>query len=299
VEQRSGRTVAFIGLGSMGMRVAIRLVAAGFTVRGYDVRADLEPTLVSGGGRFCTSAAEAAEGAEFAALMVLNADEAEQAAFGAQGLSTALASGAVVLCLSTVSPTQARRLAERAQAGGLRWLDAPVSGTPERAAAGALTLMVGGETTDLADVRGLLDAIAERVFHVGPVGAGSTVKMANQAMGFANLVAASEVMALVRKAGVDPQVVYDVVRTSLGSSAVFEARWPRVLDRSFHSGAALRLVLKDLQIVEEAARALDVPLFTIAHAAQFYRAAAASSPAEADHLEVARLAERLSGLDDA
>lgn len=289
-------TVAFVGLGAMGSGMARVLVRKGFVVRGFDVRSEACARLRADGGVACLSAAEAAVGTNVAIVIVLNADQAQAAIFGPDGLAESLPPSAVVVCMTTMSPARTRALGERAQAAGLAWLDAPVSGGTHRAMEGSLTTMVGGEGADLERARPVLDAFSQHIFHLGPVGAGSTTKMVNQILVYCNLAATVEAMTLCRKAGADPQAVYDVICTAMGTSAIFESRVPRLIDGSYQSGGSLRIALKDLAIVEETARELGMPMLMSSLTAQLFRATAATGMVDEDDLAVARLVERLAGL---
>src|SRR5579864_1060447 len=283
-------TVAFIGLGSMGAGMARCLVRRGFVVRTYDVRPEPVRALAAEVGAVaCRSSAEAAEGADAAVVIVLTADQAEETAFGEGGLAQGLAQGAHVVCSTTMSPSRSRALAERAASMGLHWLDAPVSGGAERADNGSLTTMVGAEPAELERVRPVVEAFSRDVFHLGPVGAGSTAKMVNQVLVYCHLAAAVEAMTLCRKLGADGQSVYDVIRTAMGTSAIFESRVPRLIDGSLRTGGSLRIALKDLGIVEETARELGLPMLMTAQATQLFRAAAAAGYLDADDLAVAHV----------
>jgi 3-hydroxyisobutyrate dehydrogenase len=291
----SPRTVAFVGLGAMGAGMARCLVRHGFAVRGFDVRPEPVASLAAEGAYAARSSADAADGAESAIVIVLNADQVEDVVFGPDGLAGSLPPDAHVVCMSTVAPPRAREFAERAAAQGLRWIDAPVSGGTERAAEGTLTTMVGAEPADLESMRPVLEAFSRDVFHLGPVGAGSTAKMVNQVLVYCNLAAAVEAMTLCRKLGADMQSVYDVIRTAFGNSSAFEARIPRLIEGSYTTGGSLRIALKDLGIVEETARSLTLPMPMTAQATQLFRATAAAGMLDQDDLAVAHVFERLAG----
>src|SRR5713226_3532868 len=290
------QTVAFVGLGSMGSGMARSLVRNEFTVRGYDIRSEPLARLGADSGQPCRSAADAGTGAQVAVVIVLTADQAEQAIFGERGLVETLPRGAVVVCMSTMSPARTRELGARAGAAGLGWLDAPVSGGTVRADEGTLTTMVGGDLADLDRARPVLEGFSTFVFHLGPVGAGSTAKMVNQILVYCNLAATVEAMTLCRKAGADMQAVYDVICTAMGSSAIFASRVPKIIDGTYQSGGSLRIALKDLGIVEDTARDLGIPMLMTAQATQLFRATAAAGNLEEDDLAVARVMERLAGL---
>ncbi len=276
------------------------LARDGFQLRAYDVRpAPIQALNREVGAVACGSCAEAAEGADAAVVVVLTADQAQDAVFGEHGLATRLPKGALVICNTTMSPARARALAQHATDHGLRWLEAPVSGGAERADNGTLTTMVGAAPEDLDQARPLLAPFSRDVFHLGPVGAGSTAKMVNQVLVYCHLAAAVEAMTLCRKLGADAQAVYDVIRTAMGNSAIFESRVPRLIDGSLQTGGSLRIALKDLGIVEETAREVGLPMLMSAQATQLFRAAAAAGYLDEDDLAVAHVIEHLAGLTTA
>ena len=173
----------------MGSGMARCLLRRGFKVRGFDVRGEAVDRLAGDGGHASRSSADAGQGASAAVVVVLSADQMESVVFGTDGLAKSLPNGTPVISMSTMSPARARDLASRAAEAGLRWLDAPVSGGTQRAADGTLTTMVGAEPADLdLDLaRPLLDAMCRDVFHLGPVGAGSTAKIATARTSAADL----------------------------------------------------------------------------------------------------------------
>jgi L-threonate 2-dehydrogenase len=290
-------TVAFVGLGAMGAGMARCLSRRGFAIRAFDVRREpLDALAEDTGAQACRSAAEAADGAQAAVVIVLNADQAAEAVFGSDGLAERLRRGALVVCSTTMSPQRASALAAQASERGLRWLDAPVSGGTERATDGTLTAMVGADRADLEAALPILNTFSRDVFHLGPVGAGSTAKMVNQVLVYCHLAAAVEAMTLCRKLGADMQAVYDALRTAMGNSAIFESRVPHLIDGTYQTGGSLRIALKDLGIVEETARELSLPLPMTAQATQLFRATAAAGHLDADDLAVAHVLEQLAGL---
>jgi 3-hydroxyisobutyrate dehydrogenase len=289
-------TIAVVGIGAMGSGMARSLREAGFAVRGFDIRPEALDAVRADGVEPAASSAEAGQGAEAAVVVVLNADQVEQAVFGPDGLANSLPAGTPIACAVTMSAARARTFGERARERGLRWLDAPISGGPLRAANGTLTSLVGAEPADLAAARVVLEAYSRDIFHLGPVGAGSTAKMVNQILVYCNLASTVEAMTLCRKLGVDGQAVYDAICTAMGTSAVFESRVPHMLDGTYLSGGSMRIALKDLGIIEETARDLGVPMLMSAQATQLFRAAAAAGMLDQDDLAVARLMEQLAGI---
>lgn len=253
--------VAFLGIGAMGQGMARRLLGAGHDVAIYNRTRARAEELAGAGARVCGTAHEAAEGAEAVFAMVGN-DEASQAVWsGVNGaLAGDLAQGALIIECSTLSHDWVLTLAGAARADGYRYIDCPVTGLTDVAAAGELTLLVGAEVADLEVARPLLDAIAEKIIRFGPVGAGTAYKLMINLMGSVQIAAAAEGLLIAEKAGLDlaqvadvlvtgmaasPQVVRNVRQMMAGSherDIVFSARW-RAKDTGYGVALAEKLGL--------------------------------------------------------
>ena len=255
--------VGFVGLGAMGLPMALRLVGGGATVRGYDVRQESVDALVQEGGAAAASAAEAAAGADALFVMVATPEQAEDALGEASG---SLASGTPVVVLATIGPEAVRRLAGRVD----RLLDAPVSGGTARAKTGELLIMAGGPEDLFRELEPLLGAIGTQVVHCGErVGDGQSVKLVNQLLAGVHIAAAAEAIAYAEALGLDPRFVVDTIRGGAAASFMLDDRGARMLDEAWtpvHS--ALDIFVKDLGLVDEAARAAgyEAPLTRAAHA---------------------------------
>lgn len=209
--------VGFIGLGSMGLPMAQRILAAGHELTLYARRqASLEP-FAGTGVTIAATPAEMGPAVEAVGICVFDAAGVEEVLFGPDGLAGALRPGTVVLVHSTVAPAQVAAVAERAAEYGLRVLDAPVSGGGSRALAGELTIMVGGDAEALAAVAELLAALSNHVVHLGGIGAGSYAKLINNTMFSAQIALADDAVRAGRSLGVDPVGLAAVLGT--GSSA--------------------------------------------------------------------------------
>lgn len=212
--------VGFIGLGDMGAPMAGHIVAAGYPLHVYDLRRQAMEPLVAEGAVAADSAAAAAADADVVVVCVVNAKQV--AAVVAEHLVTAMRPGAVLVVTSSVTPevvvAAATALAERK----VEVLDCPVSGSRPAVAAGELTLMVGGDRAVLERVRAVLDTFAARVFHVGPLGAGQAMKVANNIMLHMNHLVALEALRFARSQGIDEQVLIEIANTSSGRSWVTE-----------------------------------------------------------------------------
>jgi 3-hydroxyisobutyrate dehydrogenase-like beta-hydroxyacid dehydrogenase len=252
--------VGFVGLGNIGQPMTRALLHAGLDVVVLDAAPEKADPCVAEGARAVTRAEDLA-GCDVVALAVPD-DDAVEAVLCGSGLLDALAADAIVIVHSTILPTTARRLAGAARERAIGLLDAPVSGGAERALNGELTVMVGGDAAVLARARRVLDAVGGDVRHVGPSGAGSAVKLANQLMMLSALAGAYEALDLARAYDVDERVVLDAVATSTGDSWV--ARNWGFFDevaRAYDEGGTPvreRPWSKDLWDVVAAARAADV-----------------------------------------
>jgi 3-hydroxyisobutyrate dehydrogenase len=256
--------VGFVGLGNLGQPMALTLLRAGWQLSVLDAAPDRAEPCVREGARPLQAARELAD-CGVVALVVPDDAAVESVLEGPDGIPmSALDAGSVVVLHSTVLPSTARRLAEAAASHGVELIDAPVSGGDERALAGDLTVMVGGEPDVVERVRPVLDCVGSEVFHVGPAGAGEAAKLANQLMMFAALAGTHEALDLAGRYGVDEQALLAAVATGTGDCWV--ARNWGFFDRvaaAYNQGGtpvSQRPWSKDLWEIVAAARTADVQL---------------------------------------
>ena len=293
-----GRHVGFIGLGAMGLPMALNLVRAGLTVRGYDVVEAARGRLAEGGGEAVTVPAEAAADAGLLILVVATAAQAESVLFGEAGAAGALPDGATVVLHSTVPPAFVRQLGERLAAEGHPLLDAPISGGRVGAEAAKLTVMASGTAAAFEAAEQALAAMAGKVYRLGDApGIGSTVKMINQHLAGVHIAAACEAMALGVRAGADAGTLYDVISNSAGNSWMFTNRVPHILGRDFTPLSAVEIFVKDLGIVLDTGHELRFPLPIAAAAHQQYLAAAAAGHGREDDSAVVKVYEELARIE--
>ena len=289
-------TVAVIGLGSMGFGMAQSLRRKGLDVVGCDVNAAAVQRFVSEGGRGAATPAEAARGAGSVVSVVVNAAQTETILFGAGGALETLPKGAVVISSATMDPSIARRIAERVEATGRLYLDAPISGGSARAAKGELTVMASGSAAAFDGAQAALDAMAMKVYRLGDApGIGAAFKMINQLLTGVHIAAACEAMTLAAKQGLDLAKVYEVITASAGNSWMFENRMPRVLKATTRRTSAVEIFVKDLGIVQDIARTERYPAPLSAAALQMFLAAAGAGMGRDDDSSVARIYAQLSG----
>ena len=287
--------IAFIGLGIMGSPMAVHLADAGHSVAGYNRTPDKTQPLVEAGGRAAESIADAVQDADVVCVMVPDSPDVEAVLAGEGGVFENARSGALVIDFSSIRPDVTATLAEQASAKGFRLLDAPVSGGEAGARNAALSIMVGGSADDFEAAREVFDAVGRTVVHVGPSGAGQTVKAANQLIVAANIQALAEAVVFLEAYGVDTKAALEVLGGGLAGSAVLNQKKENMLTRSFQPGFRIELHHKDLGIVTAAAREAGVVAPLGALVAQLMASARANGDGGLDHSGLLRGVERLSG----
>jgi 3-hydroxyisobutyrate dehydrogenase len=269
--------VGVIGLGAMGMGVAMSLLREGFEVHVCDVRPEVVQKLVDAGGHRAESPAALAKVVDVLVVVVVTADQTEAVLFGDNGAAACMKPGSVVIACSTVSPDFARSLGKRLESAGLLMIDGPISGGAAKAMAGEMTIMTSGSPAAYAKCEPVLEAIAGKIYRLGDeVGPGSVVKMVNQLLAGVHIAAAGEAMALAIRAGADPAQVYEVITNSAGNSWMFQNRVPHILAGDYTPLSAVNIFIKDLGIVLDYARKSVFPLPLSATAHQMYMQASAS-----------------------
>jgi 3-hydroxyisobutyrate dehydrogenase-like beta-hydroxyacid dehydrogenase len=246
-------SVGFLGLGLMGRPMARNLAAAGFDVRGWN-RTPLPSELTEG---IPLASLEEAAAADVVLLML-----SDSTAVGAvlERLEPALRAGQVVLDMGSSNPVESGERARRLGARGIGWVDAPVSGGAEGAAAGTLAIMAGGAERDVSRVRPVLEAVGAGVVHVGGPGAGHMAKVANQVIVGMALEAVAEALALVEAAGLDPRLVQQALRGGWADSRILQGQGTRMIERDFVPGGKVRTIRKDLVMAADIAAGLGLEL---------------------------------------
>ncbi|RAJ32015.1 2-hydroxy-3-oxopropionate reductase [Kitasatospora sp. SolWspMP-SS2h] len=289
------RKIAFIGLGIMGKPMAVNLVGAGHHVTGYNLTREPIDALVAAGGHGAASIAEAVADAEVVITMVPADPQVEQVILGEDGVLEHARAGALVIDMSSITPQTSIKVEAAAKARGIRTLDAPVSGGEAGAVEAVLSIMVGGAAADFAEAKPLFDALGTTVVHVGPAGAGQTVKAANQLIVAVNIQVLAEAVVFLENAGVDLAAALDVLGGGLAGSTVLNRKKGNMLAREFAPGFRIDLHHKDMGIVTDAARAVGAALPLGAVAAQLVASARANGDGSLDHSALLRGVERLSG----
>jgi len=290
--------VAFAGLGNMGQPMARNILEAGHQLTVYNRTASKMEALVRAGASPADSPCQAAQGAEVLCISVSTPDAIRAVVLGDEGALRGAASGAIFIDFSTVDPLTSQEVAQACAEEGVAFLDAPVSGGVDGAAAGTLTVIVGGDGEAFGRAQPVFQAVGQNIAHVGPSGAGSTIKLINQMLVGVNLAAVAEAFVVAKVAGVDPQVLYDILSTSAGGSYMLDHRVPGyILEGNFEAGFAVNMLCKDLDLALQMGQGLHTALFMPAVARQIYEEARAMGLGEKDVAAAILPMERLHGIE--
>jgi 3-hydroxyisobutyrate dehydrogenase len=285
--------IGFIGVGTMGLPMAVNLVKKGFAVTAYDLSAQAVKAAVAAGMTAAASAAEAVAGADVVVTMLPSSPHVESVYGGDGGVINAARKGTLCIDMSTVDPAASRRVAAAAAERGLRFVDAPVSGGTPRAIDGTLAIMVGASGEDFQAALPALQAMGANVIHVGPVGSGEVAKLCNNLIAGVTAVAVSEAFRIAEGFGVDAKTVTEVIAKSSGNTWVMENMHPvpglvarAASSNDYAPGFMTDLMCKDVGLAVDAARNLRIPLFVAPAAQQVYRLASSHGLARKDFTSV-------------
>lgn len=250
--------IGFIGLGLMGQAYTRRLTGLGYGVTGFDIVGDLIAKAAGHGVSPAASPKDVATRSDVICFALSSASSLEEAVLGPDGILASGHSGKILLDHSTTPTDATRTLAARAAEAGMDWVDAPVSGGPPGAETGTLAVMVGGDEGPVGKVSGLLDDLGAWT-HMGAVGAGQTTKMVNQIIVLSNFCILAEALSLAEAGGVDAAKIPDALGGGYAGSTMLQKLYPRMQARDFTPGAYPTIALKDLKMVGDLARSLNVP----------------------------------------
>lgn len=298
IEQPTRPAVGLIGLGAMGIEVALNILRKGFRVVGYDVRDSAYARFEAEGGQRADTPADVGRQASVVIVFTVNAAQAESVLSGEQGVLTAMGGSGIVALCCTALPEDAKRLGAMAAEKGVTLLDSPVSGGTAGAAAGTLTIMAAGPKDAFDRARPVFDAFSANLYHLGEEwGLGSTMKMVNQLLVGVHIAAACEAVAFGARAGIDPELLFEIISRSAGSSWAFKDRVPRILAANYAPpSSAVNIFVKDLGIVLDTARGMTFPLPLAGSAYQQFVAASAAGWGNEDDSSVVRLYQRIADI---
>jgi len=289
--------IGFVGLGNMGLGMARNILKAGFPLIGYDLRKEPLRVIEGLGGQAVKNPREVSERARITFVVVLNYPQIEQAVQGEYGLQDGVKPGDVIVLMSTISPFQVKELAQKLGNRGVQILDAPISGGKEGAAAGTLSIMVGGERAAFERCLPVFQAMGKNIYHLGPVGSGMAMKLVNNILVAVNGLAAAEAFVFGKKAGLDPQSILEIIPKGAGDSWMFRNRAPQMVSRDFTCRGELDILVKDLTYILEMGQELKTPLFLSAVAKEVFQIASRMGWGKEDDSAVVKALEMMGGRD--
>jgi 3-hydroxyisobutyrate dehydrogenase len=281
----------------MGHAMAANLIGSGFDTivwnrtesRGYD--------LVTLGATIASSPGEVARQTDIVMVCVSDTPDVEAVVFGPDGISSGITEGSLIIDHSTISPAATKDFARRVADRGAFWLDAPVSGGSEGAASATLSIMIGGDASQIERSRRFLDAVGSTITHVGPQGAGQLVKAVNQILVVVNQLAVSEALLLAEAGGLDLDATLSAVAGGAAGSWMLSNRGPQMIARDWSPGFTIDLQQKDLRLVLEAADDLGVPVPGTALVHQMYRALQSQGLGSDGNHALVKALEMMSGVE--
>jgi 2-hydroxy-3-oxopropionate reductase len=288
--------IGFVGLGIMGTPMAEHLIKAGHELSLFSIPS-VPASLVQAGGKACTSGKEVAQRADVIIIMVPDTPHVAAALFDPNGVAAGLSPGKIVVDMSSISPVETKVFAQKINALGCEYLDAPVSGGEVGAKAASLTIMVGGPEAAFEKVKPLFTLMGKNVTLVGANGDGQTCKVANQIIVALNIEAVGEALLFASKMGADPAKVRQALMGGFASSRILEVHGERMIKRTFDPGFRIELHQKDLNLALSSARAAGISLPNTATAQELFNACAAHGGKAWDHSAMVRALEMMANFE--
>ena len=288
--------VGFIGLGIMGKPMAKNLLKAGYDLVVADLNQEAVAELAAAGAQTAANGAGVAEACQVVITMVPNSPHVRAAVLGENGVAQGAKPGTVLIDMSSIDPTESKAIGAELAKKGIEMLDAPVSGGEPKAIDGTISVMVGGKRELFDRCYDLLMAMAGSVVYVGELGSGNVAKLANQIVVAVNIAAVAEALTFVKKAGTDPELVYQAIRGGLAGSTVMDAKAPMMLAGNFKPGFRVELHIKDLTNALNAAHAISAPVPLSGQLMEIMQSVKADGCDKEDHSSIVRFYEKLSNV---
>ena len=289
--------IGFVGLGVMGKPMAKNLIKAGYELNVNTLEEAVIKEFEELGAKGYTSKKELAQDSDVIILMLPNSPNCDEVIFGEGGLEAGLSEGKIIVDMSSINPVESQRFAKALEHKGVRFIDAPVSGGEPKALDGTLAVMVGGDEKTFEEVKPIIEKMASSIVRTGDVGAGNTTKLANQIVVALNIAAVSEAFTLAKKAGVDPEAVYNAIRGGLAGSTVMDAKGPMMLERNFKPGFRIDLHIKDLQNALDTSHSVQASLPLTAGVMEILQALRIDGNEKDDHSAIVKYYEKINNLE--
>lgn len=288
--------VGFIGLGIMGKPMAKNLLKAGYELIVNDLNQEAVDELAACGAKTAKNGAELASQCSVVITMVPNSPHVRAAVLGEKGVAEGAGPGTVLIDMSSIDPTESKAIGAELAKKGIDMLDAPVSGGEPKAIDGTMSVMVGGKKELFDRYYDLMMAMAGSVVYVGELGSGNVAKLANQIVVAVNIAAVAEALTFAKKAGTDPQLVYEAIRGGLAGSTVMDAKAPMMLAGNYKPGFRIELHIKDLTNALNAAHAIHSPVPLSGQLMEMMESLKAYGCEKDDHSSLAKYYEKLANI---
>jgi 2-hydroxy-3-oxopropionate reductase len=287
--------IGFIGLGIMGKPMAKNLLKAGHELVVFDLHRENVDNVAAAGAKAADSAADAAAQAPVVITMLPNSPHVKAVVLGEGGVLERAKPGTVLIDMSSIAPLASQEIEKACASRGVKMIDAPVSGGEPKAVDGTLAIMAGGDRAVFEEVKPVLLQMGSSAVYCGAVGAGNTTKLANQIVVGLNIAAVAEAFTLVKKAGVDPRLVFEAVKGGLAGSTVLNAKAPMMMDSNFKPGFKIDLHIKDLANAMDTGHGVGAPLPLTALVREMMETLHADGFGGDDHSALARYYAKVSG----
>jgi 2-hydroxy-3-oxopropionate reductase len=287
--------IGFIGLGIMGKPMAKNLLKAGHELIVFDITKENMDSVTAAGARAASSSSDAASQVPLVITMLPNSPHVKTVVLGEKGILEGAKPGTILIDMSSIAPLASQEIEKACAAKGIRMIDAPVSGGEPKAVDGTLAIMVGGDKAVFEEVKGILLNMGSTAVYCGAIGAGNTTKLANQIVVGLNIAAVAEAFTLVKKAGVDPQLVFDAIKGGLAGSTVMNAKAPMMIGGDFRPGFRIDLHIKDLANALDTGHGVGAPLPLTSLVREMMETLHADGFGQDDHSALARYYAKVSG----
>ena len=288
--------IGFIGLGIMGKPMSKNLLKAGHELVVCDFNKDAVAEVVAAGAKEGANGAEIAKECDVIITMLPNSPHVRSVALGENGIVEGAHEGTVLIDMSSIDPVESKKIGAELAKKGIEMLDAPVSGGEPKAIDGTLSVMVGGKKELFDKYYDMLMVMAGSVVYVGELGSGNVAKLANQIVVAVNIAAVGEALSFAKKAGTDPELVYQAIRGGLAGSTVMDAKAPMMLSRNFKPGFRIELHIKDLTNALNAAHAIAAPVPLTGQLMEMMQALKADGYEKEDHSSLVKYYEKNSNV---
>lgn len=287
--------IGFIGLGIMGRPMAKNLIKAGHELTVFDFNKEAVADLISCGAAAAESNKDLASKVDVVITMVPNSPQVRAAVLGKDGVVEGAKEGLVLIDMSSIDPTESKKIGAELAEHGIEMLDCPVSGGEPKAIDGTISVMCGGKKELFDKYYDMLMAMAGSVVYVGDLGSGNVAKLANQMIVAINIAAVSEALTFAKKAGTDPELVYQAIRGGLAGSTVMDAKAPMMLAGNYKPGFRIELHIKDLNNALNAAHAISSPAPLTAEMMEIMQFLRSEGCDKDDHSSIVKYYEKISG----